>query len=143
MTLCPPREKCFSAHILGLSLNQQFFFRCGNFVKKLNFASTPWKIIIPLGNSVGNHIWVIQMIFFSIWVGNDFFFCTNFSDNFFPDVEISSKNILGLSLNQQFFSRCGNFIKKLNFASTPWKIIIPLGNSVGNHIWVIQIHLGG
>ena len=40
------------------------------------------------------------------------------------------------------FSRCRNFIKKLNFVSTPWKIIIPLGNSVGVHIWVIQIHLG-
>ena len=25
------------------------------------------------------------------------------------------------------FSRCRNFIKKLNFVSTPWKIIIPLG----------------
>ena len=37
----------------------------------------------------------------------------------------------------------GNFVKKLNFVSTPWKIKIPIGNSVGNHIWVIQIHLGG
>ena len=47
------------------------------------------------------------------------------------------KNALG-----QFFSRCGNFVKKLNFVSTPWKVIIPLGNSVGDHIWVIQIHMG-
>ena len=44
-------------------------------------------------------------------------------DNFFPDVEIFSKN--------------GNLF------STPWKIIIPLGNSVGDYIRVIQIHLGG
>ena len=40
------------------------------------------------------------------------------------------------------FSRMENFIKKFNFVSTPWKIIIPLGNSVGDHTWVIQIHLG-
>ena len=26
-----------------------------------------------------------------------------------------------------FFSRYGNFVKKLNFVSTPWKVIIPLG----------------
>ena len=31
----------------------------------------------------------------------------------------------------------------INFVSTPWKIIIPLRNSVGDHIWVIQMHLGG
>ena len=41
------------------------------------------------------------------------------------------------------FSRCGNFVKKFNFASTPWKIEIPLGNSVGDDVWVIKIHLGG
>ena len=40
------------------------------------------------------------------------------------------------------FSRCRNFIEKLNFVSTPWKIIIPLENSVGDHIRVIEIHLG-
>ena len=34
-------------------------------------------------------------------------------------------------------------MKKGNLFSTPWKIIIPLGNSVWDHIWVIQIHLGG
>ena len=34
------------------------------------------------------------------------------------------------------------FCQKLNFVSTPWKVIIPLGNSVGDHIWVIQIHMG-
>ena len=41
------------------------------------------------------------------------------------------------------FSRCGNFTKKLNFVSTLWKIIRPLVNSVGDHIRVIEIHLGG
>ena len=30
----------------------------------------------------------------------------------------------------------------MNFVSTPWKVIITLGNSVGDHIWVIQIHMG-
>ena len=30
------------------------------------------------------------------------------------------------------FSRCGNFVEKLNFVYTPWKIIILLGHSVGN-----------
>ena len=29
------------------------------------------------------------------------------------------------------------------FVSTPWKIIIPLENSVGDYIRVIEIHLGG
>ena len=33
--------------------------------------------------------------------------------------------------------------EKLNFVSTPRKIIIPLGNSVGAFMWFIQIHLGG
>ena len=41
------------------------------------------------------------------------------------------------------FCNCGNFVKKLNFVSTPWKIIIPLGSSVGDHQWVIQVYLGG
>ena len=40
------------------------------------------------------------------------------------------------------FSRMENFIEKLNFVGTPWKVIIPLRNSVGDHMWVIQIHLG-
>ena len=52
-------------------------------------------------------------------------------------------HILGISLNRQFFSRCGNFIEKMNFVSTPWKIKIPLGKSVEDHIWTIQMHLGG
>ena len=54
-------EKCFGAHILGLSLNQPFFPDVEIMSKNLNFVSTPWKIIIPLGNTVGNHIWVIQI----------------------------------------------------------------------------------
>ena len=57
----PTWEKCFGDYILGISLNRQFFSRYGNFIKKLNFVSTPWKVIIPLGNSVGDHIWVIQI----------------------------------------------------------------------------------
>ena len=40
-------------------------------------------------------------------------------------------------------SRTGNFIKKCNFVSMPWKIIIPLANSVGDPMWVIQMHLMG
>ena len=59
----PPlqEKKCFGAYILGISLNRQFFSRCGNFIEKLNFVSTSWKVIIPLENSVGDHIWVIQI----------------------------------------------------------------------------------
>ena len=53
------KEKCFGAYILDISLNQQFFSRCGNFIKKLNFVSTPWKIKIPLENSEGDHICVV------------------------------------------------------------------------------------
>ena len=41
------------------------------------------------------------------------------------------------------FSGMGNFIAKLNFVSTPWKFIIPLENSVGDYIRVIEIHLHG
>ena len=40
------------------------------------------------------------------------------------------------------FSRCGNFIEKLNFVSPPGKITIPLGSSVGDHIRVKEINLG-
>ena len=46
-------------------------------------------------------------------------------------------------IKSAIFSRCRNFIKKMNFVSTPCKIIIPLGNSVGDHIRVIEICLGG
>ena len=35
------------------------------------------------------------------------------------------------------------FRQELNFVITPWKIKIPLGNSAGAFIWVIQIHLHG
>ena len=35
----------------------------------------------------------------------------------------------------------GNFVEKANFVSTSWKIRIPLGYSVGDHIWVIQIQI--
>ena len=41
------------------------------------------------------------------------------------------------------FLRCVNFVEKWNFVSTPWKIVIPRENIVEDHIWVIQIHLGG
>ena len=30
----------------------------------------------------------------------------------------------------------------MNFVSTPWKIKIPLGKSVGYHIWAIYIYMG-
>ena len=46
-------------------------------------------------------------------------------------------------IKSAIFSRMGNFIAKLNFDSTPWKIIIPLENSVGDYIRVTEIHLGG
>ena len=29
----------------------------------------------------------------------------------------------------------------MNFVSTPWKIKIPLGKSVGDHIWAIYIYI--
>ena len=50
------------------------FLRMGNFVEKINFISTSWKIIIPLGNSVGDHIWSIQTQIYNLahlggWVG--------------------------------------------------------------------------
>ena len=51
-------------------------------------------------------------------------------------------HILGFSLNQQFFPHVKIMSKNWNFVTTPWKIILPQGNTVGDHIWVIQIHLG-
>ena len=42
------------------------------FRQKLNFVSTPWKIKIPLGNSVG----ALYGSYKSICVDNDFFFYT-------------------------------------------------------------------
>ena len=30
----------------------------------------------------------------------------------------------------------------MNFVSTPWKIKIPLGKSVGDHIWAIYVYMG-
>ena len=45
-------------------IKSAIFSRCG----KWNFASTPFKITIPLGNSVGDHMKVIEIY----WVGNDF-----------------------------------------------------------------------
>ena len=45
-------------------------------------------------------------------------------------------------IKSAIFSQMGNFITKLNFVSTPWKIIIPPENSVGDYIRVIEIHLG-
>ena len=41
------------------------------------------------------------------------------------------------------FFQMWKFRQKIKFVSTPRKIIIPLGNNVGDHMWVIQIHLGG
>ena len=52
-------ENCFGVHILDISLNRYIFFQIQNFIEKLNFVSTPWKIKIPLGKSVGDHIWAI------------------------------------------------------------------------------------
>ena len=46
------------------------FSRSGNFIKKFYFVSTPWKIIIPLGNSVGT----ICGLYKSILVGNISFY---------------------------------------------------------------------
>ena len=42
-----------------------------------------------------------------------------------------------------FFLQMWKFHQKLNFVSTPWKIIIPPWNHVGDHILAIQMHLGG
>ena len=54
------------------------FSRMGNFVKKFDFVSTPWKIKIPMGNSVGTIYWLYK----SIWVGNDFLYTkVSFFDN--------------------------------------------------------------
>ena len=45
----------------------------GNFIIKFNFVSTPWKILIPLGN---------YGLYKSIWVGNNFFHAkVSFFDN--------------------------------------------------------------
>ena len=40
-----------------------------------------------------------------------------------------------------FTPKCGNFLKKWNLVSTPWKIIIPLGNTAGDHFLTKFPHL--
>ena len=65
----PPQGKMLWCSYFKSFIKSTNFSSCGNVIKKLNLVSTPWKIIIPLGNSVGDHIWVKK----SIWVGNDFF----------------------------------------------------------------------
>ena len=60
------------------------FSRTGSFIKKIYFVSTPWKIIITLGNSVGGPILVIQMHL----VGNDYFYTKmSFFDNFVEKID--------------------------------------------------------
>ena len=40
------------------------------------------------------------------------------------------------------FFEMWKFRQKIELVSISWKIKIPLGKSVGHHIWVIQIHMG-
>ena len=75
----PPQGKMLWCSYFRSFIKLTNFSRTGNFIKKLNFVSTPWKIIIPLGNSVGA-IYGLQKC---IWVGNDFFYTKlSFFDNF-------------------------------------------------------------
>ena len=67
---CPHKGKMLWCSYFRSLIKSANFSRCRNFIKKLNFVGTPWKIIIPLGNSVGAHIY---RSYKSIWVGNDFF----------------------------------------------------------------------
>ena len=155
----PPQEKMLWCSYFRSLIQSANFSRCRNFIEKLNFVSTPWKIIIPLENSEGDHISVINP---SGWVMIFLFmpkcyFLTICEKNWHW-LELLEKILsfhclslkLGLTLphkGKMFwcsyfkffikltnFSRCRNFIKKLNFVSTPWKVIIPLGNSVRDHI---------
>ena len=57
----PQGKKCFGVHILGPSLNGQFFPELQILSENLILLVLLGKIIIPLGNSVGDPIWVIQM----------------------------------------------------------------------------------
>ena len=58
---CPDKEKLLWCSYFRLFIKSIKFFRTGNFVKKFNSVSTPWKIKNPLGNSVGDHTWVIKI----------------------------------------------------------------------------------
>ena len=142
--------------------------RCGNLIKKINFVSTSWKIIIPIAHHPPYHppntpspstLPTLPTTTHSIPHQHTTHPTTIHSTTLTPPHHqphpinhpphpspahspthhhhpppfIKSAN----------FSRCGNFIKKLNFVSNPWKINIPLGNSEEDHIWVIEIHLSG
>ena len=77
MVEVPNTFLCFRSFIKSTNV-----LRMGNFVENFNFVSTSWKIIIPLGNSVQDHICVIQI----------HILCPSLNRKIFPDVEISSKN---------------------------------------------------
>ena len=71
----PHKEKLLWCSYFRSYIKSINFSRNGFFVKKFNFVSTPWKIIIPLGNSVGT----MYRLYKTIWVGNDFSFCVKVS----------------------------------------------------------------
>ena len=123
------------------------FSRSGNFVKNFNFVSTPWKIIIPLRNSVG----ALYGLYKCIWVGNEFFtpkchFLTiswkKLDSGWSSQKKIFGFPYLSLKLSLTLFhkgkmlwcsyfrsftkskniSRTGNFIKKFNFVALLGKL---------------------
>ena len=59
----PPQEENDLVFIFK-SFIKSTIFQNWKFCQKFNFVSTPCKIIIPLGYSVGVPIWVIQMHLF-------------------------------------------------------------------------------
>ena len=125
-------------------IKSAIFSKMGNSITKLNFISTPLKIIIPLENSVGGLYKGYRKP--SGWVMIFLFTPKSFFDNFVKKIDISwSFHYLSLKLSLTFhhkgkmlscsyfssfirsinLDRCGNFIENFNFVSTPWKIIIP------------------
>ena len=78
-----------------------------NFIKNLNFVSTPWKIIILLGKCVGDHIYILRKyIWFSIPVPK-----IKFDP---PPQGKNASQILGFSLKSINLDRCGNLNEKFN-----------------------------
>ena len=148
----PHKGKMLWCSYFRFLIKSVYFSRCGNFIKNLSFVSTPWKIIIPLGNSVGgpyvgytNPSWWVMIFFFvpkchflTIWWKNltaigglrkYIWFSIPVPKIKFDPPPTREKcfgdQILGSSLKSINLDRCGNLIEKFNFVSPPWKIIIP------------------
>ena len=99
------------------------FSKTGNFIVKFNFISTPWKIKIP---PQPHHQPTHPTTTHSTAPPHP---TTTYPSHLtLPPPPTYTPILQPPTMGKKWglnFSRTGNFIKKLNFISTPWKIKIP------------------